>query len=342
MKAPQSPIYPCLSRPQRRGSSRLLLAALLILATLVAGPLSATTGPWLDVDKAQIPFSEEEQILDFLETAEIVATKTLSQGINKSQKLTLEKDGVTAHAVFRTVSVEHKQGASRSHPSRNTFRDSYIFEKAAYELSQLLGLNRVPPTVLRTIDGQEGTVQLWIEGAKTDAALIQSPGPESGNAGLRHLQKQVMLVFDNLVYNFDRHQNNMLFDRDQRLWFIDHTRSFRGRPELPKRDKIAVIDSDLLETLRSVDEKQIRETLSPYLNRIETDAVVKRKRMLVRRFDKLLAERGEQGVLYDLAEVTQESREISRRRLAADTTQEERKLLDWTTATDSSIEIDLD
>ncbi|MEM1246729.1 MAG: hypothetical protein AAGK22_10165 [Acidobacteriota bacterium] len=335
MQAPQSPIRQCSSFKRR-------LVAVLLFATLLTLPLSATTGPWLDVDEAQIPFDEEAQILDFLTTAEIVGSKTLSQGINKSLKLTLQKDGVTAHAVFRTVSVEHKQGASRSHPSRNTFRDSYIFEKAAYELSQLLELNRVPPTVLRTIDGQEGTVQLWIEGAKTDAALIQSPGPESGNAGLRHLQKQVMLVFDNLVYNFDRHQNNMLFDRDQRLWFIDHTRSFRGRPELPKRQKIAVIDADLLEKLRSVDEKEIRKTLSPYLNRIETDAVVKRKRLLVRRFEQLLAERGEQGVLYDLGQVTRESREISRRRLAADASQEERKLLDWTSVTRPSIQLDID
>lgn len=326
-----------LSRRHISPTISLLLLALCLLTT----PLGATTGPWLDVDKTEIPFDDEAQILDFLSTAEIVDTKTLSQGINKSQKLTLAKGSVTAHAVFRTVSVEHKQGASRSHPSRNTFRDSYIFEKAAYELSELLGLHRVPPTVVRTIDGQEGTVQLWIEGAKTDAALIRSPGPESGNAGLRHLQKQVMLVFDNLVYNFDRHQNNMLFDGDQRLWFIDHTRAFRGRPELPKRDKIAVIDADLLRTLQDVDEKAMRNALSPYLNRIETDAVVKRKRLLVRRFEQLLAERGEQGVLYDLAQVTRESREISRRRLAAESPQEEAEPAGEKGEGNSSLEIDV-
>ncbi len=291
-----------------------------ILITLclsaLAMPLAATTGPWLDANQSVLPFNDEAQMLDFLAHAEITASKVISQGINKSQKLTLERDGLVAHGVFRSVSIEHRQGSARSHPSRNTFRDSYIFEKAAYELSQLLDLDRVPPTVVRTIDGKEGTLQLWVEQATTEASAIQGGGKAYGNAGLRHLQKQVMLVFDNLVYNFDRHQNNMLYDRNKKLWFIDHTRSFRGRPELPARDKLAVVDSDLLDRLRNVDEEAMRDTLSPYLNRIETDAVIKRKRLLVKRFEKLLGERGNDSVLYNLAEITTEVNDITERRLA--------------------------
>lgn len=286
------------------------LALSLVLSTL---PLAASTGPWMAADKTPLPFAHDDEVLDFLATAEVTASKTLSQGINKCRKLTLQRGDVTAHAVFRTVQVEHKRTRSNSLPSRDTFRDSYVFEKAAYELSRLLGLDRVPPTVVRTFDGQEGTLQLWIESASTEASLIETG--KAGNAGIRHLQKQVMLVFDNLIYNFDRHQNNILYGPDRKLWFIDHTRAFRGRPELPTRTRLTMVDSRLLQTLREVDERAMRDVLKPYLNHVEADAVVRRKRLLVKRFETLLAERGNGGVIYDLEEITLATRKAERERL---------------------------
>ncbi len=295
-----------------RSHRLLLVVCLALLATTL--PALASTGPWLGADKTPLPFTDEDQVLDFLRNAEVTRTKTLSQGINKSLKVTLEKDGVRAHGVFRSAEFEQKRTASKSHLSRDTFRDSYIFEVAAYELSRFLGLDRIPPTVVREHDGARGTLQLWMEKSNTEAGLIEEG--KLGNAGLRHLQKQVMLVFDNLIYNFDRHQNNMLYDSNGRLWFIDHTRAFRGRPELPSRGRLAVVDGELLETLRNVDEKAMRDVLEPYLNRLESDAVIKRKRLLVKRFGQLLAERGDEGVLYDLAEVTRETAAAERARQA--------------------------
>lgn len=47
-------------------------------------------------------------------------------------------------------------------PNKN-YRDAAIFESAAYELSRLLGLGRVPPVVERSIDGQKGTLQIWMQ-----------------------------------------------------------------------------------------------------------------------------------------------------------------------------------
>lgn len=156
------------------------------------------------------------------------------------------------------------------------------------------------------IDGQEGIVQFWIEGVKIDVVLIQLLGFELGNVGLWYLQKQVMFVFDNLVYNFDWYQNNMFFDCDQCFWFIDYMCLFCGCFELLGCDKIVVIDVSLFEMLCLVDEKQICEMLLLYFNCIEIDVVVKCKCMLVCCFDKLFVECGEQGVFYDFVQVIQE------------------------------------
>ena len=41
-----------------------------------------------------------------------------------------------------------------------------------YELSQLLGLNNIPPTVDRNINGKRGTLQAWIEGALDRAEIL--------------------------------------------------------------------------------------------------------------------------------------------------------------------------
>ena len=48
------------------------------------------------------------------------------------------------------------------------FRDNYIYEPAAYQLSLLLGLDNVPPATLRKIDNKNGSVQIWVENAMTE------------------------------------------------------------------------------------------------------------------------------------------------------------------------------
>jgi hypothetical protein len=111
------------------------------------------------------------------------------------------------------------------------------------------------------------------------------------------VQRQTMLVFYNLIYNFDRHQNNMLYDESGRLWYIDHTRSFKRIPELPDLERIAVCDRVFLERLRAADEEVLRRELKPYLDPLELQGLVQRRKLLLEHFDALIADRGEAAVL---------------------------------------------
>ena len=90
---------------------------------------------WTDPDGKPLPFETEDQILEFLKTADVVSDKTItSGGITMPRKLVIEKDGVRADAIFRVVDEEKMQGSTGGGRNDLFFRDCYIFEPAAYEL----------------------------------------------------------------------------------------------------------------------------------------------------------------------------------------------------------------
>ena len=96
-------------------------------------------------------------------------------------------------------------------------------------------------------------------------------------------KKQNMIVFDQLIYNFDRHQANMLYDQEGELWLIDHTRSFKKLPVLQEPSSLIACQRSFYEALHTVSDDAIRSELSGLLDRMEIDAVIKRRRMVLKR-----------------------------------------------------------
>jgi len=207
----------------------------------------------------------------------------------------LEKDGFLVHAIFRDVRINQ----SRRLPSGTLvpFRDDYIFECAAYELSRLLGLDNVPPAVEREIEGKKGSLQLWIEGAVTEKdRRVQGLSLLDEERLSQHWQ--VMLVFDNLIFNDDRNRGNYLYDQNGKLWMIDHTRSFRTDDELPYPSGILYSERRLWEGLQKLESAVLRTHLQKYLGPSELESLIKRKDRLVEYIQVMIAERGEEDVLF--------------------------------------------
>ena len=48
----------------------------------------------------------------------------------------------------------------------NFFRDHYANNVAAFELSRMLGMNNVPPGVVRRVGRNKGSLHLWIENSQ--------------------------------------------------------------------------------------------------------------------------------------------------------------------------------
>lgn len=256
---------------------------------------------WLDASGEPLPFQDHDTIREVMASARIVSREKVGRGVAGVEKLLLEHDGIRFHAAFRSVDVTARGSASTGiQNSRKKYRDAAIFESAAYELSELLGIGRVPPVIERRIDGLKGTVQIWMEGTRAEVELIQSDQLQPPDVLRWNQQKQIMKVFDNLVGNSDRNQGNLLIDHNWNIWFIDHTRAFKRSSRLINIDALTACERRLWSVLREIEEETLRQRLKPYLESREVKRLLDRRGFLIRRIQKMIDERGEEDVLFDL------------------------------------------
>ena len=102
--------------------------------------------------------------------------------------------------------------------------DRWQHEVAAYGIDRLLDLRLVPVTVPRVVDGKEGSLQFWVEGL-VNQIDIQEKGLDYRNGWCQVVpQFELLKVFDALIFNQDRTQQNLTFDsHDWRMVLIDQT-----------------------------------------------------------------------------------------------------------------------
>lgn len=252
---------------------------------------------WLGPEGDPLPFKSDAELMEFLRKASIRSMRDIGQGITRPRKVRLEKDGVQMNAIFRDVH-EEKDAATMAGGRRELFfRDDYIFENAAYELALLLGLDNVPPVVTRRINGQDGSLQVWLEQSMTEGNRQKDKIRPPDVIRWNH-QIQVMRIFDNLIFNTDRNMGNILIDKNWKLWMIDHTRAFRRFNELREPALILQCERGLLERLKALDKPMLQAALKKYLRQFEIEAILARRDMLVAHIHGLIAEKGEDQVLF--------------------------------------------
>lgn len=277
---------------------RLTTIGLLLIPALIAAASTAQLAPhtWIGSDGAPLPFANNAEILEFLREAEIVSSEEISTGVTRPYRVLLRRGDIETHGVFRYVD---ERAAMASYPGERAelgFRDSAGFECAAYELSQLLNVRHVPPAVDRSYERKHGTLQLWVEGTMTErerlAAGRSDPAVQRWNR-----QLNVMNVFDVLIGNIDRNRGNILIDEYWRLWFIDHTRAFRGSSRL-ETDRLTSIEREFWEGLQTLDAAEVEERLGPYLTDREMKGLLQRAEKMVAHYRELIRTRGEDHVVY--------------------------------------------
>lgn len=253
---------------------------------------------WLGPDGESLPFASDEELRRFLTEATVVSMDDIPVGITRPKRLVLEKDGVRARAAFRHVDFVTDRYRLSSGKMVLFFRDSFINEVAAYELARLMGLDNVPPAVLRQVRREKGSVQIWVEQAMTEQGRRED-GVAPPDRLRFNRQFFEMRVFDNLIHNIDRNQGNILFDRDWRLWMIDHTRAFARDKRLSAPDDVVQLSRRFWERLQTVADADIERTLEPYLNPAEIQALLVRRRHLIEAIEQRIAARTEARVLFD-------------------------------------------
>lgn len=275
----------------------LLFSVLLVSSAAAVSAQEGQGLKWIGPEGEPLPFTSHEEVKAFLDDARVIAKRELSTGTNRPWKMKLEKDGVVANAIFRTVDVQRDRVKIEGKTYR-AFRDSALFECAAYELSRLLKIENVPPCVRRKFEGEDGTLQLWIEEAMTelDRRGIQKPSSI-------HLarDRQTMRLFDVLIQNIDRNQGNLLIDSKDRIWFIDHTRTFGVSSDAGDLSKIVWCDREVWQALQVLEKKVLNKSLGPYIDGRRILSLMKRRGKLIQHIEERIATHGEGAVLFDEA-----------------------------------------
>ncbi len=208
-------------------------------------------------------------------------------------------DGTRRH----DASVDTEDGSG---PTRRNYR----FNVAAYELDKLLGLNLVPPSVERPVNGRPASVSWWVDKIAMNELDRRRKGIDPPDSDRWSRQVQAVRVFDELISNTYRDTapplylnsvwDNLLITTDWTIWIIDHTGAFRTRQQLQDPDSLVRCPRAVLGRLRAVNKELLQQALKGYLSSQQLDALDARRALLVRHFGHQIESRGEADVLYDL------------------------------------------
>ena len=245
-----------------------------------------------------------ERQLAFLTSAKIVDSRPIGKGTTGALRLTLSDGTLTHDASFQRVDQQNptenlRQGKKMAGELR--FVDAYRYNIAAWELARLLALDEMmPATVERAHGGQRGALSWWVDNVLMDEAereRTQAMPPGGGALDLAR-QRLLMQVFTELVRDTDRNKGNVLYTNQWRVIMLDFTRAFRLQPELRLPDSLTRCSRDLLARLRTLTRDDVARAAGKHLTGDEVNAVMKRRDLIVRRFDELIAARGEAAVLF--------------------------------------------
>ena len=268
----------------------VVVSAVLYLAhaVVVATPAPSPERPAVQAGESAVASSPKQWIgrnaefEECLRTSPIVSEKETPIGVTKPRQIFFKEGGLCARALF-----------SAQRTSRNSgYLESYQSRIAAYELDRILGLDMVPPTVERVHGGEKGAAQLWVENAVylKDLEGKPSPDPVDWNRQIRRWR-----TFDALIAEIDRNAGNLLVLRNPKwhLVLIDHSRAFSNTTKMVY--PVERIDREMFDRLKALK----KEDLDARLGTLVLDgsqSLLRRRDMIVERFEKLAKEKGEASV----------------------------------------------
>jgi len=268
--------------------SRWRTLSFVILASLLSARMIAADEPALTKD----------QIKQFLKTAKVIHSAPAHKGTSNTLRLTLTDGTITHDAHFQPIDEHALQQEMANGSKEFNFVDSYKYNVAAYELAAMLGLDdMVPVYVERSYDGKTGSFGWWLP-VKMDESdrrkqKIPVPDPESWNKQMHRVR-----VLDQLVYDTDANLTNVLISQDWKVYRIDFSRAFRMYKELQTPKDLVQCDRQLFTKLKTLDGKELAARTKGFLTKSEVQAVIARRDKIVDHFQKLIAEKGEDEILY--------------------------------------------
>jgi len=287
------------STGRKRGRIDVRVAVLLLAGLLlVCHPTAAQTA----TAPVAAPALTQAEIRDFLLTAKVIRSRSISKGVTSPKRLTLTNGTLTHDAAFQAIDERQQvatlAGGGRSTAVEMNFVDAYRYNIAAYELAGLLGLDYMMPVhVERRWDGKKGSLSWWVDTIMDEGERLKRKIQPPNATGWNH-QMYRMRVFAALTRDTDRNVGNVLITPEWKVMMIDFTRAFRLQTELIYAKDLGKIDRALLPRLEALTKDGVKQAVGDYLTTAEIEAVIKRRDVIVAHFKKLIAELGESAVLY--------------------------------------------
>ena len=255
----------------------VLVVALCIL-TLAASHLEA--------DSAKIWAGHAKEFEELLENAEVVSIKDLGSGANNPKRVTLKQGERTLRGLWKPIQRGPKEWGW----------ESYETEVAAYEIDRMLGLDMVPPTVVKEIDGQTGSLQLWVDGCR----LYEDVEGDDHETVSWERQMSCMRVFDAVIGNRERGVRNYMVDEEWNVVLIDHSQAFSTSHYLDEQlDNLPPrFDRAQIESMKHWDVEYLSFRFGQLLLKPQVHAIIIRRDALVRYVDDLIENRGDENVFF--------------------------------------------
>jgi hypothetical protein len=265
--------------------------------TLVLVILACLACPRI-IEASDEPTLSKDQIKQFLVNAKVVKSRRESKGITGAYRLTLSDGTLTHDASFQPIDEHKSMMQMASGRTEMNFVDSYKYNIAAYQLAELLGLDdMVPVYVPRKWEGKTGSLSLYLPVKMDEAERVKQkipvPDPDSWNKQMYKIR-----VLDQLVYDADPNLTNVLIGADWKIWRIDFSRGFRLYKDLQSEKDLVRCDRQLFAKLKTLNGDELAERTKGYLTKTEVNAVMQRRDKIVDHFQKLIAEKDENEVLY--------------------------------------------
>lgn len=241
---------------------------------------------------------DRKQMENFLLNAKVVRSQRIGRGLTNPYRLTLT-DGTTTHdAAFQPVNERRNFKQFADGTTEINYVDSYRYNIAAYKLAVLLGIEEMMPvTVERKWKGMIGSLSWWLQVRMDEKERyeknIRPPDVEAYNR-----QVHRMRVFAELVYDTDRNIGNMLIGENWQVYMIDFSRAFRLQRDLKDARNLERCSRDLLVALKRLTIDSLTAAVDGFLTRDESEALLFRRDLIVKHYAGMVAEKGEDGVLY--------------------------------------------
>ena len=245
------------------------------------------------------------QMEGFLLRAKILRMRDAGDGITGSRRATMSDGALTHDAHIQVINQTTALFRPPTGPPEMNFRDFYGYNVAGYRLAVLLGLDNVPMSVERSVDGKRAAVTWWVDDFMMDERTrlkTEERGPDPERTAM---QTYIMRVFDELIANRDRNMGNLLWTTDWKMWMIDHTRAFRLATDLQRPAALVRIERSLYSNIRGLTSDSVAKAVGSSLSRFEIQAMLARRDAIVKLFETKIAERGEAPILFTLPRETQ-------------------------------------